>query len=144
MKLDEFAFVNQQLAGMLRSGIPLEGSLQQLCATMREGRLRDELQKLEADLTSGRPLAEALRARQLPPLYAQMLQVGAQSNDLPGVLTLLADHYERLFAIWTRMKGLLTLQDFNLVHFPAPEVYGVFAGQKDRKAIQIQKTLAVG
>jgi type II secretory pathway component PulF len=107
MKLDEFAFVNQQLAGMLRSGIPLEGSLRQLCATMRAGGLRDELQKLEADLAGGRPLAEALKARQLPPLYAQMLQVGAQSNDLPGVLTLLADYYERLYAIWTRIKGLL-------------------------------------
>ena len=31
MKLDEFAFFNQQLAAMLRDGIPLEGALQRLC-----------------------------------------------------------------------------------------------------------------
>ena len=31
MNLDEFAFVNQQLAAMLRDGIPLEGALRQLC-----------------------------------------------------------------------------------------------------------------
>jgi type II secretory pathway component PulF len=27
MKLDEFAFLNQQLAGMLKAGIPLETAL---------------------------------------------------------------------------------------------------------------------
>src|SRR5436309_259451 len=32
MKWDEFAFLNQQLAGMLKTGIPLEGALRQLVA----------------------------------------------------------------------------------------------------------------
>src|SRR5256885_7805883 len=49
MKLEELAFVNQQLAGMLKSGIPLEGALRQLCANMRRGQLRVELEALEAD-----------------------------------------------------------------------------------------------
>ena len=40
MKWDEFAFVNQQLAAMLKDGIPLEGALKQLCATMARGGLR--------------------------------------------------------------------------------------------------------
>jgi type II secretory pathway component PulF len=56
MKLDEFAFVNRQLADMLRSGIPLEGGLRQLCATMQQGILREELQRLEGDLAKGIPL----------------------------------------------------------------------------------------
>jgi type II secretory pathway component PulF len=37
MNYDEFAFFNQQLAAMLREGIPLEGALKQLCAGMRGG-----------------------------------------------------------------------------------------------------------
>ena len=53
MKYEELAFVNQQLATMLREGIPLEGSLRQLCATMQKGRLRAELQLLENDLAGG-------------------------------------------------------------------------------------------
>ena len=48
MKTDEFAFFNQQLAAMLRDGIPLEGALQRLCREMRRGELRDDLQALEA------------------------------------------------------------------------------------------------
>ena len=107
MNLDEFSFVNQQLAGMLKSGIPLEGALKQLCATMRRGALRGELERLEADLTQGVPLAEALARRKLPEFYVAMLRVGIQSNDLPGVLILVADHYQQSHALWTRLKGLM-------------------------------------
>src|ERR1035437_5397382 len=107
MNYDEFAFFNQQLAAMLREGIPLEGALKQLCSGMRSGPLRAEIQQLEADLAHGTPLKEALARRSLPDLYRQMVELGARSNDLPGVLTLLADHYQRANALWTRLKGLM-------------------------------------
>ena len=84
MKLDEFAFFNQQLAAMLRDGIPLEGALQRLCQEMRRGKLRDELQSLEADLAKGTPMADALKGRQLPELYKRMIMVGVKSSDLRG------------------------------------------------------------
>jgi type II secretory pathway component PulF len=107
MNNDEFAFFNQQLAAMLRDGIPLEGALRQLCAGMRVGPLRAELQQLENDLARGTPLKEALTKRALPQFYSRMVEIGARSNDLPGVLTLLADHYHRANALWTRLKGLM-------------------------------------
>jgi len=107
MKNDEFAFFNQQLAAMLRDGIPLEGALRRLSADLRQGSLRTELELLQTDLARGTPLTEAIRPRALPDLYKRMLEVGAQSHDLPGVLTLLADHYQRTNAIWTRLKGLM-------------------------------------
>ncbi|MGD0813591.1 MAG: type II secretion system F family protein [Verrucomicrobiota bacterium] len=118
MKYDEFAFLNQQLAAMVRDGIPLESALRRLCADMRQGPLRAELEKLEADLAKGTPLREAARARRLPELYRQMLEVGAQSNDLPGILTMLADHYQRRHVIWTRLKGLMV--------YPAIVLFGSF------------------
>ena len=83
-----------------------------------KGALRTELEKLEADLAKGTPLREAVRARQLPDLYRQMLEVGAQSNDLPGILTMLADHYQRRHVIWTRLKGLMV--------YPAIVLFGAF------------------
>jgi len=107
MNLDEFAFFNQQLAAMLRTGIPLEGALAQLCASMRRGDLRRELDKVRADLANGIPLADTLKDRKLPDFYKQMLTIGAKSNDLPGVLTLVADFYQRSNLIWTRLKGLM-------------------------------------
>ena len=107
MKAEELAFVNQQLAEMLRSGIPLEGALRQLCADMQRGELRQELELLVADLATGTPLPQALATRKLPAFYVQMLNVGVASNDLPGVLTLVADYYERANSIWTRLKGMM-------------------------------------
>jgi type II secretory pathway component PulF len=118
MKYDEFAFLNQQLAAMVRDGIPLESALRRLCADMRQGPLRSELEKLEADLAKGTPLREAVRDRQLPELYRQMLEVGAQSKDLPGILTLLADHYQRCHVVAARLKGLMV--------YPAIVLFGAF------------------
>src|SRR5438552_2357196 len=107
MNYDEFAFINQQLAGMLKAGIPLEGALKELSRNMQQGALRDELLKLQNDLAAGTPLEKALAARSLPEFYKRMVQVGVRSNDLPATLTMLADYYQRGNAIWTRLKGLM-------------------------------------
>ncbi len=111
MKLDEFAFFNQQLAAMLRDGIPLESALGQLCSSMSRGDLRDELEKLRTDLANGVPIKQALASRKLPPFYVQMIQVGVKSNNLPGVLTLVADYYQRANLIGMRLKGLMIYPD---------------------------------
>ncbi len=107
MKHEEFAFLNQQLAEMLRSGIPLEGALKRLTETLRAGSLRAELDLLGADLAKGVPLREAITRRQLPELYVRMLQAGGASQDLPGLLSLLADHYRRVGNLWIRLKALM-------------------------------------
>jgi type II secretory pathway component PulF len=107
MNHTELAFVNQQLADMLRCGMPLEGGLRQLCATMTRGPLRAELRLLEKDLADGVPLAKAVARRKLPEFYIRLLELGARGNDLPGVLTMLADYYENAGAVWTQLKGLM-------------------------------------
>ena len=107
MNHEEFAFFNRQLAAMLRDGIPLEGALGQLCANMGHSDLRAEMELLEADLQNGVPLKQAIVSRKLPEMYVQMVQVGVEGNDLPGVLLMLADYYQRVDATWTRLKGLM-------------------------------------
>jgi type II secretory pathway component PulF len=124
MKNDELAFFNQQLAAMLRDGIPLEGALRRLCQEMRRGELRSELQLLEADLAKGTPIADALAARQLPELYKRMTLVGVKSGDLPGALTMLADYYQRQNNLWVRLKGLMVYP--LIVLFVAFLVSGLF------------------
>jgi type II secretory pathway component PulF len=107
MNFAELAFVNQQLASMLRCGIPLEAGLRQLCGTMNRGPLRSELQLLEQDLAAGLPLAKAVARRKLPEFYIRLLELGAAGHDLPGVLTMLADYYENAGLVWTQLKGLM-------------------------------------
>jgi type II secretory pathway component PulF len=115
MNHEQFSFFNHQLAGMLKSGLPLESSLKQLSASMRRGPLRDEIERLEADLAQGTPLEEALSRRKLPELYVAMLRAGIRGNDLPGVLTLAADYYGNLHTTWLRLKGLMVYPGIVLV-----------------------------
>jgi len=107
VKYDELAFFNQQLANMLRDGLPLEGAIRQLCGSMRAGRLRAAFGHVEAALAQGSSLDEALGGSGLPPLYTRMVHVGVKGGNLPGVLAILADHYRRTGAIWARLKGIL-------------------------------------
>lgn len=107
MKLDEFAFFNRQLAEMLRSGLPIEGALRQLAETLHDGTLREELRLLEADLARGTPLSEAVERRRFPELFVRLVRVGAQGHDLPGLLTLLADYYQRRHSLGTRLQAVL-------------------------------------
>jgi type II secretory pathway component PulF len=116
---DEFAFFNQQLAGMLKSGIPLEGALRELTRSMRKGALRAELTALETDLQAGTPLNIAVQKRKLPATYIAVVSAGAQTGTLPAVLILLADYYNRLQATTARLKGLMT--------YPAIILAGCFA-----------------
>ena len=107
MKYDELAFFNQQLASMLKSGIPLEGSLRQLAASLKRGKFQQEMAALEKDLAAGLPLRDAVPRRQLPELYGRILVLGGESGELPVLLILLADYYERAEVLWTRLKGIL-------------------------------------
>jgi type II secretory pathway component PulF len=112
---EELSYFNLQLASMLRQGIPLEGALRQLVRTMHRGSLRKELEALEQSLAAGSPLKEALAERRLPDFYKQMLQLGARTHDFPGILTLLADYYQNLGNLWTRLRGLMVYPALLLV-----------------------------
>jgi type II secretory pathway component PulF len=107
MNFEELTWFNQQLAAMLREGLPLSGALKQLTESQRHGRLREEYLRLEAALAAGQPLEQAVAAGALPPLYVRLVQAGARSGDLPGALTMAADHYAELNAVWRRTKALL-------------------------------------
>jgi len=144
MNPTELAFVNQQLAAMLRCGIPLEGSLQRLCDTMTRGPLRAELRLLEKDLAAGVPLAKAVAARKLPEFYIRLLQLGARGNDLPGVLTMLADYYENAGAVWAQLKGLMVYPAIVLVLSLAFSAWAAVLGHQFTSLLGHDRNLLFG
>ncbi|MCF7669291.1 MAG: type II secretion system F family protein, partial [Verrucomicrobia bacterium] len=107
MNLEELAFLNQQLAGMLKSGIPLEGALKQLCENLRRGRMRSELVRLESELSKGVPLQKAVESGEFPEVYKTLIKIGAGTDRLPEILIHVADYYHRAAILWRRLKGLL-------------------------------------
>ena len=133
MKPDELAFFNQQLAAMLRDGVPLEGALRRLCQDLRQGPMRNELMALEVGLAKGTPIADALAPRQLPELYKRMVLVGVKGGDLPGALTMLADYFQNQNQVWTRLKSMLT--------YPLIVMFGAFVVSL---ALAIMWTFVIG
>jgi len=127
MKTDEFAFMNQQLAGMLRQGIPLEGALQRLACNMDKGPLRREIQALGDDLANGIALNRALEARNLPSFYVVMIKAGIKSSNLPEILTMLGDYYVRVNAVGIRLKGLLLYPAIVLAFAGAVSVFAAYS-----------------
>lgn len=44
--------------------------------------------------------------RKLPDFFVRLVRLGAEGNDLPGVLTMLGNYYQRRHALWMRLKAL--------------------------------------
>ena len=106
MNTEELAFVNRQLAGMLKSGIPLEAGLKKMTESMSSGRLKDQLGQLGSRLEKGQPVEQAVEGLDLPDTYKRLLVLGQESQSMPKVLSCVADYYERIGTLMTRLRGL--------------------------------------
>ena len=106
MNTEELAFVNRQLAGMLKSGIPLEAGLKKMTESMSSGRLKDQLGQLGSRLEKGQPVVQAVEGLDLPDTYKRLLALGQESQSMPKVLSCVADYYERIGTLVTRLRGL--------------------------------------
>ena len=106
MNTEELAFVNRQLAGMLKSGIPLEAGLKKMTESMSSGRLKDQLGQLGTRLEKGQAVEQAVEGLDLPDTYKRLLVLGQESQSMPKVLSCVADYYERIGTLVTRLRGL--------------------------------------
>ena len=106
MNTEELAFVNRQLAGMLKSGIPLEAGLKKMTESMSSGRLKDQLGQLGEHLEKGQAVEQAVEGLDLPDIYKRLLVLGQESQSMPKVLSCVADYYERIGNLVTRLRGL--------------------------------------
>ena len=106
MNTEELAFINRQLAGMLKSGIPLEAGLKKMTESMSSGRLKDQLGQLGERLEKGQAVEQAVEGLDLPDTYKRLLVLGQESQSMPKVLICVADYYERIGTLVTRLRGL--------------------------------------
>ncbi len=86
-RIDDFVVMAQEIAALVRAGVPLESSL---AASARDmpGRLGHQLAALAEELSRGRSLAEAVARRrsQMPPECAAVVAAGARSGDMAAAL----------------------------------------------------------
>ena len=106
MNTDELAFVNRQLAGMLKAGIPMEAGLKKITESMTDSKLKAQLNQLGSRLEKGQLVDKAVVDLDLPETYKRLLALGQASQSMPKVLICVADYYERIGTLATRLRGL--------------------------------------
>lgn len=84
---EEFLAFNQELAALLRAGLPLLQSLDLMLERMENEVLREVLTEVRDDVKTGSELSDAFAKFDLfPPLYASTLKAGERSGELEQVI----------------------------------------------------------
>jgi type II secretory pathway component PulF len=108
-KLQELATFTQQMANLLKSGMPLTVALNSMTHLGSKGISSDVSKQLRQDVTEGKSLSDAM-ARQpviFTDLYINMVRAGEQSGALYEVLKRLATHYERFAEVQSKFVSAL-------------------------------------
>jgi type II secretory pathway component PulF len=108
-KLQELATFTQQLANLLKSGMPLTVALNSMTHLETKGIPSDVSRQLRVDVTEGKSLSDAM-ARQshiFSDLFINMVRAGEQSGALVDVLRRLGAHFERFAEVQSKFISAL-------------------------------------
>jgi type II secretory pathway component PulF len=91
--IDELGALNDEIAALVRAGVPLERGLLRAGGDLTGG-LKRITQALGSRLSRGESLGQALEAEKgtIPPLYRAVVEAGARSGRLPAALEGLAQY----------------------------------------------------
>lgn len=108
-KLKELATYTQQMANLLKSGMPLTLALNSMTHLESRGVPSSVSQQLKSDVMEGRNLSDAMARQPLyfSELFVNMVKAGEQSGALEAVLRRLAEHYERFAEVQQKFTSSL-------------------------------------
>ncbi len=106
--LEQLTALNDEIASLVRGGVPLELGLRELDADSARG-LPEISQSLSSRMSGGASLTEALRAEEgrLPPVYRTIVEAGLRAGRLPAALESLSSYARELVEL--RRKITLAL-----------------------------------
>ncbi|MEJ0088648.1 MAG: type II secretion system F family protein [Limisphaerales bacterium] len=108
-KLQELATFTQQMANLLKSGMPLTVALNSMTHLESKGIPKEVSQGLRQEVTEGRGLSDAMakQPRIFSDLYVNMVRAGEQSGSLVEVLRRMADHFNQFAEVQAKFKSAL-------------------------------------
>jgi type II secretory pathway component PulF len=108
-KLQELATFTQQLANLLKSGMPLTVALNSMTHLETKGIPSDVSRQLRQDVIEGKSLSDSMsrQPRVFSELYVNMIRAGEQSGALVDVLRRLAAHFERFAEVQSKFISAL-------------------------------------
>jgi type II secretory pathway component PulF len=113
-KLQELATFTQQLANLLKSGMPLTVALNSMTHLETKGISAEVSRELRQDVMEGRSLSDAMakQPRVFDDLYVNMVRAGESSGALVEVLRRMADHFEKFSQVQAKFTSALIYPAF--------------------------------
>jgi type IV pilus assembly protein PilC len=117
IKQADFLTYNQQLAALLRAGIPILQSIQILTRRQKSERLRILLQDVEERIKMGQALSEAIAAQgdAFPRIYVASVLAGEKSGSLDEVLARYVAYTKGMAEITRKLRKSLTYPSILIV-----------------------------
>ena len=117
VKANDFLLFNQQLAALVRAGIPILQAIAMLRKRAASARLRAVLGDVEEQIRGGAALSEAFAAQGsiFPRIYTASILAGERSGALDEVLKRYVTYMRRNVALRRKIRGALAYPLFLLV-----------------------------
>ena len=140
VKANDFLLFNQQLAALLRAGIPILQAITMLRRRATSPRLRAVLESVEEAIRGGAALSQAFSAQgaTFPRIYTASILAGERSGALDEVLSRYVNYMRRSVGLRRKIRGALAYPTFLLfaclamviflTTFVVPRMSELFAG----------------
>jgi type IV pilus assembly protein PilC len=140
VKANDFLLFNQQLAALLRAGIPILQAITMLRRRATAPRLRAVLESVEEAIRGGSALSQAFAAQgaMFPRIYTASILAGERSGALDEVLSRYVNYMRRSVGLRRKIRGALAYPAFLLfaclgmvvflTTFVVPRMSDLFAG----------------
>lgn len=115
-KMRELATFTNQLANLIKCGMPLTVALNSMTHLETKGIPSDVSRQLKQDVMEGKGLSEAMSKQPVifSSLYINMVKAGEQSGALVDVLRRMGDHFERFSQVQNKFKSAMIYPVFVL------------------------------
>src|SRR2546421_6740951 len=116
VKANDFLLFNQQLAALLRAGIPILQAITMLRKRATSVRLRTVLEEIETAIRGGAALSQAFAAQgaTFPRIYTASILAGERSGALDEVLSRYVNYMRRSVGLRRKIRGALAYPAFLL------------------------------
>lgn len=114
VKIKDIVIFSRQLTTLFEAEVPLITALQTVARQTDNRLFREKLFEISSDIEGGSPLSDALAKHSeiFSEFYVHMIRAGEASGKIDEVLSYLANHMEREYAVISRVKGAMIYPAF--------------------------------
>lgn len=154
-KLQELGTFTQQLANLLKSGMPLTVALNSMTHLETKGIPSEVSRQLRQDVMEGKSLSDSMarQPRVFSELFVNMVRAGEQSGALVDVLRRLGAHFERFAEVQSKFvsaliyPAIVALVGIGVIIFfmavMLPKFLTIFEGMDSRLPASTQMVISV-